>query len=153
MNKVMLMLVMIFFFVAGNVSAADIIETGKEVEIKDNATKNFVYLSLRQRLIHDIWNMYREKYNAKGLEMEHPETKDIKIWIKEAITAPGTQRFTHVIRLYLPYPKVVVDEKKSMKTADICIYAVNAQDLSAYADRSLAQKSVKLIKCYHKVRE
>lgn len=153
MNKVVLMLVLIFFFVVGNVSAADIIETGKEVEIKDNATKSFVYLSLEQWLSQDIWNIYREKYNAKELRTQSPKTKDIKIWMKEAKTAPGTQRFTHVIMLYVPYPEVVINEKKSMKTADICMYAVNAEVLSAYANPSSAQKSVKLIKCYHKVRE
>ena len=46
MKKITLMLVMAFFFIVGNASASELIETGKEVEVKEYAPKMFIYQAL-----------------------------------------------------------------------------------------------------------
>ena len=152
MKKVVLMLVMIFFFVAGNVSASEFFETGKEVEVKDQATKMFIYESLQTWMTHDISDFYHKKYKAESIQWEGPKPEKIRIWIKEVKPSPGNRTtYTHVIRVFLPYENVIVNDKKEIKSADTFIYAVNAGLLSLCPESGKSEKEIKLINNFHKV--
>jgi hypothetical protein len=154
MNKVLLMLVMIFFFVSGNVSAADIVETGKEAEIKDHATKMFIYGTLETWVVMHTSDIYREKYHAKSILREGPRPENIRIWIQPVKSASPELdgiEYTHIIRITFPYEKVVVDDKKEIKAVDTLVYAVNPYILTACYETGKSEKQFKLIKSYHKV--
>jgi hypothetical protein len=134
----------------GNTNAEEIIETGKEVEIKEYAPKMFIYEALHPWVGFDTSDFYLKKYHArKSVEMEGPKRENIRIWIK--IIKSGETNFTHVITIFLPYEKVMIDGKKQMKAADRLTYAVNANQL-AFCPNSDPnnKKSIKLIRYYHK---
>lgn len=152
LNKVVLMLVMLFFFVAGNVSASEFVETGKEVEVKDQAAKMYIYESIGTWMTHDISDFYHKKYKAKSIQWDGPRPEKIRIWIKEVKPSLGDKTYTHVIRVFLPYENVIVNDKKEIKAADTFIYAVNAGLLSLCPESGKSEKEIKLINSYHKVR-
>ena len=54
--------------------------------------------------------------------------------------------------LFLPYEKVIIDDKKEIKAADTFIYAINADLLSLCPESGKSEKEIKLIDSYHKVR-
>ncbi len=151
-NKVVLMLGMLLFFVAGNVSASEFVETGKEVEVKDQATKMFIYESLQTWMTHDISDFYHKKYKANSVQWGGPKPEEIRIWIKGVKPTPENRKgYTHLIRVFLPYENVIVDDKREIKAADTFVYAVNAGLLSLCPESGKSEKEIKLINSYHKV--
>ncbi|WP_316572062.1 hypothetical protein [Neobacillus sp. YIM B06451] len=150
--KVPLMLVMVFFLIVGNASASELIETGKEVEVKEFASKTFIYQVLHTWMVHDASDYYIKKYKAKSVGWEGPKLEKIRIWIKDI--KPSTDRtYTHVVRVFLPYEKVIIDDKKEIKAADTFIYAINANFLPFCPESGKSEKEIKLINSYHKVRQ
>ena len=152
MKKITLMLVMAFFFIVGNASASELIETGKEVEVKEYAPKMFIYQALHTWMTHDVSDYYHKKYNAKSVEWEGPKPEKIRIWIKDIKPNSGDRTHTHVVRVFLPYEKVIIDDKREIKAADTFIYAINADLLSLCPESGKSEKEIKLIDSYHKVR-
>ena len=154
MKKVGLMLGMLFFFMTGSGTSAEFFETGEEIEVKDQATKMFIYESLNTWMTHDISDFYHEKYKANSIEWEGPKPENIRIWIKEVKHTPYNRTpYTHVIRVFLPYENVIVDKKQDINSADTYIYAVNAHLLSSCPESGKSEKEIKLIDTYHKVRK
>ncbi|MEK5063681.1 hypothetical protein [Cytobacillus sp. FSL R5-0596] len=155
MNKIVLLLVMIFIFDSGNVSAADISETGKEVEVRDQATKMFIYGTLEEWVIMHASNIYQEEYNAKSVLREGPKPENIRIWIqpaKKVSKEPSDGiEYTHLIKITLPYEKVVIDNKKEIKAVDTLVYAVNPFILTACFETGKSEKQFKLINSHHEV--
>ncbi|MGA5690667.1 hypothetical protein [Cytobacillus pseudoceanisediminis] len=155
MNKVVLILVMILFFVSGNVFATVISEKGKEVEIKDQATKMFIYGTLESWVIMHASDIYRKEYNAKTVLREGPKPENIRIWIQpmkkvSKETSDGIE-YTHLIRVTLPYEKVVIDDKKEIKAVDTLVYAVNPFILTACFETGKSEKQFKLLSSHHEV--
>lgn len=143
---------MISFLTGGNVSAADIIETGSETEVKDQAVKMYIYESLETWISQDVSDFYLKKYKANSIGWEGPKPENIRIWIKEVKAGFGNQTYTHVIRVYLPLDHVKINEKKEIQTADTYIYAVHARLLSLCPESGKTEKEFRLINSYHKVR-
>lgn len=128
----------------------EFIETGEEVEVKENAPKLFIFESLQPWLTQDASDLYFKKYNArKSVEMEGPKPENVKVWIKEVKSIE--RKYTHLITVFLPYEKVIVDGKKPMKTADRFTYAVNATQLPVCHGKDGFASCVKLIDSTHKV--
>jgi hypothetical protein len=152
LKKVALMLAMVIFFIVGNASASDFIETGKEVEVKDQAAKMYIYESLETWMTHDVSDFYHKKYKAESIQWDGPNPEKIRIWIKEVKPGSGDRPYTHVIRVFLPFEKVIINDKKGIKSADTFIYAVNAGMLSLCPESGKSEKEIKLINSYHKVR-
>lgn len=151
MVKITLMLVMVFFFIVGNASASKFIDTGKEVEVKECAPKMFIYQALHTWMIHDISDYYHKKYNAKSVGWEGPKPEKIRIWIKDIKPSSVDGTHTHIVRVFLPYEKVMIDDKMEMKAADTFIYEINANLLSLCPESGKSEKEIKLINSYHKV--
>ncbi|RYI27594.1 hypothetical protein EVU96_17610 [Bacillus infantis] len=150
LKKVML-LVMGFVLLTGHVSASEILETGEEAEVKDQAAKTFIYESLRVWLDQDISRLYHKKYKADSVEWIGPEREKVRIWIREVKSNPGPAGYTHVIRIFLPYENVIVNNSKEVKSADTVIYAVNARFLSLCPESGKSEKEIKLLRTFHKV--
>lgn len=151
MKKIILMLVMVFFFIVGDASASEFIETGKEVEVKDQAAKMYIYESLETWMTHDVSDFYHKKYKAESIQWGGPKPEKIRIWIKEVKPGFGDRTYTHVIRVFLPYENVIINETKQIKAADTFIYAVNANLLSLCPESGKSEKEIKLINTFHKV--
>ncbi|MBT2695708.1 hypothetical protein [Bacillus sp. ISL-55] len=136
---------------AGNAeTATEFIETGEEVEVKESGPKIFIYETLDPWLTQDASDLYFKKYNArKSVEMEGPMPENVRVWIKEVKSID--RKYTHLITIYLPHEKVIVDGKKPMKTADKFTYAVNATQLPVCHDQEGMKDCVKLVESYHKV--
>jgi hypothetical protein len=150
MKKILLMLAIAFFCVGSNASA-QIIETGKEIEVKDQATKTFIYEILNQYISLNTEQFYRKKHSAvQSIGWEGPDPKKVRVWIKEAKSIPGKTHYTHVVRVFVPYEKVTIDNKTEMKTADMFIYAIDANLFSHCSESGKTENQVKLIKHYHK---
>ncbi|MFD0769010.1 hypothetical protein ACFQZ1_08890 [Bacillus sp. CGMCC 1.60114] len=153
MKKITLMLVIVFFFIVGNAYASNFIETGKEVEVKEYAPKMFIYQSLHVWMTHDVSEYYHKKYNAKkSVGWEGPNPDKIRIWIKEIKPGSVDRTHTYIVRVFLPYEKVIIDNKKEIKAADTFIYAINANLFSLCPESGKSEKEIKLINSYHKVR-
>ncbi|NRD79925.1 hypothetical protein HPT25_21555 [Bacillus sp. BRMEA1] len=150
MKKIFLMIVMIFFFIVGNASASGFIELGKEEEVKEYAPKMFIYEALRTWMIHDVSDYYEKKYEAKSVGFFGPKPEKIRIWIKDIKPNSSDRIHTHIVRVYLPYEKVIINDKKEMKAADTFIYAINANLLSSCPESGKSEKEIKLIHSYHK---
>ncbi|WP_286228508.1 hypothetical protein [Neobacillus mesonae] len=155
MNKVVLMLVMIFFFASGNGSAAEMKVTGKEVEIKDQVTKMFIYGTLETWIVMHASDIYRKEYRATSVLREGPKPENIRIWIqpmkKVSKESSDGIEYTHLIRITLPYEKVVIDNKKEIKAVDTLVYAVNPFILTACFETGKSEKQFKLINSHHEV--
>jgi hypothetical protein len=151
LKKILLMLIMGTFLLTGHVSASEMIKTGEEVEIKDGAAKSFIYESLRVWMDQDISKLYHRKYNADSVEWKGPEREKVRIWIREVKSNPGPAGYTHVIRIFLPYENVIVNNRKEVKSADTVIYAVNARFLSLCPESGKSEKEIKLLRTVHKV--
>ncbi len=149
MKKVFFVLILAIFYFSGS-ATAEIVETGKEVELKGTASKSFIYQALQPWIGHDASNIYFQKYKAKDVMMEGPRMQDIRVWIKEVKTTPNSTRYTHIIRFNIPYVRVVLDEKKELKAVDTLIYGVNMDNFTNYSNPDLISKSVKLFDFYHK---
>lgn len=155
MNKVVLLLVMIFFFVSRNVYAANIKETGKEVEIKDQATKMFIYGTLEPWVVIHASDIYQKEYHARSVSREGPKPEKIRIWIQPMESGAGKSsdgiEYTHLIRITLPSEKVIIDDKKEIKAVDTLVYAVNPYILTACFETGKSEKQFKLISSNHRV--
>ena len=141
---------MVFFFIVENASASELIETGKEVEVKEFAPKMFIYQSVHTWILHDVSDYYQKKYKAKSVEWEGPKPEKIRIWISAIKPNSGDGTHTHVVRVFLPYEKVMIDDKKEIKAADTFIYAIDANLFSLCHESGKSEKEIKLIKSYHK---
>lgn len=70
MNKVVLMLVTVFFLTAGNASAAKVTAVGgKKYEVKDQATKMFIYDTMQVWMHHSLVDYYHNKYHADSIKL------------------------------------------------------------------------------------
>lgn len=145
-----LTLAVIYLNYAGSASA-EIVKTSGEVEVKGNAAKSFICKALDPWIGTDTTNFYHQEYKARQVMIEHPKMEDIRVWIKEVQTTPNSQRFTHIVRVHLPYASVVIDEKKKMKVADNLMYGINMDYFTNYHNPDLVEKSVKLFDYNHKV--
>lgn len=155
MNKVVLLLVITFFFVSGNVTADTIKETGKEVEIKDQATKMFIYGTLEPWVVMHASDIYQKEYHARSVSREGPKPENIRIWIQPLESGVDKSsdgiEYTHIIRISLPYEKVIINDKKEIKAVDTLVYAVNPFILTACFETGKSEKQFKLISSNHKV--
>lgn len=151
MKKLWLILIIVFFSFEGTTSASELMEKEKGVEVKDQATKMFIYDSLATWMTHDISDFYLRKYNAESIQWEGPRPERIRIWIKEVSPGIENSSYTHILRVFMPYEKVLINNKEEIKAADTYIYAVNAIMLSQCPDSGKSVKEIKLIKSYHKV--
>lgn len=152
MKKWVLVAIMVLFWSQGHASATELMETEKEVEVTDEATKTFIYQSLDPWITLHVSDMYKQKYQTKhSIGWTGPKPEKIRIWMKEVKPGLGEQTYTHVVRVYLPFDEVTLDNNVKMVTADTFIYAVNATQLSACPDGRKLNSQVKLIKWYHKV--
>jgi hypothetical protein len=60
--------------------------------------------------------------------------------------------YTHLIKISLQHEKLIINDKKVIKTKDTFTYAVNADLLSLCPESGKSEKELKLINSYHKVR-
>lgn len=151
MKKIlMLFFLMILYF--HSPAAAEVIETGKEIEVKNAAAKSFIYKTLDHWIVKESSDFYHEKYNANQVMMDPPEMSAIRIWIKEVKRKPVLSEYTHIVRIYLPFDGITLNEKTEIKAADTIVLAVNT-DFIAFANSNnphLIAKSVKLMDYDHK---
>lgn len=83
-NKVLLMLVMVFFLTAGNTSAAKVTAVGGEnYEVKDQATKMFIYDTMRVWMRHSLDSYYHNKYHADSISWGELKPEEIHVWVKQ----------------------------------------------------------------------
>jgi hypothetical protein len=131
-------------------TTTEFIETGAEVEVMESAPKIFIYETLEPWLTQDASDLYFKRYKArKSVEMEGPLPENVRVWIKEVKSL--NRKYTHLITVYLPREKVIVDGKMPMKTADRFTYAVNATQLPVCHDKDGLKDCVKLVDSYQKV--
>ncbi|WP_059170746.1 hypothetical protein [Bacillus sp. FJAT-27445] len=127
----------------------EIIEKGTEIEVKEHATKMFIYALLNPWLVHDASDVYFKQYKAKkSVELDGPRPENIRLWIKDIKT--GDRKYTHIITVLLPYESVTIDGTKKLKASDRIIYAVNANQLSFCHGSEGRRNCVKLLHSYHK---
>lgn len=153
MNKVVLMLVMVFFLTAGNASAAKVTAVGGErYEVKDQATKMFIYDTMQVWMHHSLVDYYHHKYHAHSINWGGPKPEGIRIWIKQLEPRENDGNYSHLIKISLQYDELIINDKKKIKTEDTFTYAVNARLLSLCPESGKSEKELKLIDSNHKVR-
>ncbi|WML56563.1 hypothetical protein [Neobacillus sp. PS2-9] len=153
MNKVVLMLVTVFFLTAGNASAARVTAVGGEkYEVKDQATKMFIYDTMQVWMRHSLVDYYHNKYHADSIRWGELKPEGIHVWIKQLKPNENHRTYTHHIKISLQYDKLIINDKKEIKTKDTFTYAVNADLLSLCSESGKSEKELKLINSYHKVR-
>jgi len=151
-NKVVLMLVMIFFLTVGNASAAKVTAVGGErYEVKDQATKMFIYDTMQVWMHHSLVDYYHNKYHADSISWGELKPEGIHIWIKQL--KQNDRMYTHLIKISLQYDKLTINNKKEINTKDTFTYAVNAHLFSLCPESGKTEKELKLINSYHKVRQ
>ncbi|WP_066061392.1 hypothetical protein [Neobacillus soli] len=150
MKKILLMLAIALFFV-GSSASAEVAGEGKVVEIKDKTTKTFMYQILSRPYIHHIAsNFYHKKYNAKSIGWGEVKSENIRIWIQEAKPAQGEASYTHIVKIYIPYEKIVINDKKEINTADTYVFAIDGDMFSLCSESGKTENQVKLLKHHHK---
>lgn len=153
MKKILLMLALAFFFL-GSDASAEVIGEGKVVEIKDKTTKTFMYQILSIPYIHHIASdFYHKKYNAESIGWGELESENIRIWIQEAKPTPGEAGYTHIVKVYIPYEKIIINGKKEIKTADTFVFAIDGDMFSLCSESGKTLEQVKLINHYHKAQQ
>jgi hypothetical protein len=150
MKKILLILV-IAFFTVGSGASAEVAGEGEVIEIKDKTTKTFMYQILSFPYIHHVASdFYHKKYNAESIGWGGLESENIRIWIQEVKPTPGEDSYSHIIKVYIPYEKIIINNKKEIKTADTFVFAINGDMFSLCSESGKTEKQVKLIKHYHK---
>jgi hypothetical protein len=149
LKKILLMLTFAFFCISSN-AYAQIIETGKEVEVKNQAAKTFIYQIFERYVSDNTAQYYHKKYKAKSIGWSGPDPKKVHVWIKEAKQFPGDTRYTHVIRVFVPYEQVTIDNKPPMNVGHTFIYAVNGYLFSDSPVPGKPETRIKLMKHYYK---
>jgi hypothetical protein len=150
MKKILLMLAIAFFCV-GSSASAEVTGEGKVVEIKDKATKTFMYQILSMPYIHHITSdFYHKKYNADSIGWGKLEAENIRIWIQEAKPTPGEASYTHIVKVYIPNEKIIINNKKEIKSADTFVFAIDGDMFSLCSESGKTENQVKLLKHYHK---
>ncbi|WHX98050.1 hypothetical protein [Neobacillus sp. DY30] len=153
MNKVVLMLFTLFFLTAGNASATNVTEVGGEkYEVKDQATKMFIYDTMQVWVHHSLVDYYHNKYQADSISLGELKPEGIRIWIKQLGPSENEGIYTHLIKISLQRDELIINNKKKIKTEDTFSYAVNANLLSLCPESGKSEKEFKLINSYHKVR-
>ncbi|MEH7336615.1 hypothetical protein V7161_28720 [Neobacillus drentensis] len=160
MKKVTLMLVVIFFLIAGNASASNIMKSekpqimsvGKEIEVKDQATKMFIYDTMQVWMRHSLVDYYHNKYHADSISWGGPKPEGIRIWIRQLGPSENDGIYTHLIKVSLQRDELIINDKKKIKTEDSFTYVVNAGLLSLCPESGKSEKEFKLINSDHKVR-
>ncbi|WP_066074836.1 hypothetical protein [Neobacillus soli] len=161
MKKVMLILVVVFFFIVGNASASNIMKTeepqimpvGKEVEVKDQAAKMFIYDTMQVWMRHSLVDYYHNKYHADSIEWGELKPEGIRVWISQVVAASENDRiYTHLIKISLQHNELIINDKKKLKTEDTFSYVVNADLLSLCPESGKSEKELKILRFHHKVR-
>ncbi|MBI0579987.1 hypothetical protein IEC97_21740 [Neobacillus cucumis] len=160
MKKATLMLVVVFFLIVGNAYASNIMKSekpqimsvGKEIEVKDQATKMFIYDTMQVWLHHSLLDYYHNKYHADSISWGELKQEGIRIWIRQLGPSETDRIYTHLIKISLQRDELIINEKKKIKTEDTFTYVVNADLLSLCRDSGKSEKELKLINSYHKVR-
>lgn len=148
-----LIFVAIFFLTVGNASASKVPAVGGEkYEVKDQATKMFIYDTMQVWVRHSLNDYYHHKYNANSISWGELKPEGIRIWIKRLKSAENDQMYTHLIKISLHYDKLIINGKRELKTEDTFTYAVNADLLSLCPESGKSEKELKLINSNHKVR-
>jgi hypothetical protein len=81
MNKVVLMLVTVFFLTVGIASAAKVTAVGGErCEVKDQATKMFIYDTMQVWMSHSLIDYYHNKYHADSISWGELKPEGIHVW-------------------------------------------------------------------------
>jgi hypothetical protein len=158
MKKVTLMFVMVFFFIVGNASASNIMKTekpqiipvGKEVEVKDQATKMFIYNLMQVWMRHSLAD-YHNKYHADSISWGG-QPKGIRVWIRQVGPSENDRTYTHLIKISLQHDEIIINDKEKMKTEDTFTYVVNADLLSLCPESGKSEKEFKILRFHHKVR-
>ena len=154
------MLVVMFFLILGNASASNImksekpqiISVGKEIEVKDQATKMFIYDTMQVWVRHSLVDYYHNKYHADSINWGEPKPEGIRIWMRQLGPSENDRIYTHLIKISLLRDELIINDKKKIKTEDTFTYVVNADLLSLCRDSGKSEKELKLINSYHKVR-
>jgi hypothetical protein len=153
MNKVVLMLLTVFFLTASNTSAAKVTAVGEEsYEVKDQATKMFIYDTMQVWLRHSLNDYYHNKYHADSISWGQLKPEGIHVWIKQHEPTETGRTYTHLIKISLEYDKLMINDKKEIKTKDTFTYAVNADLLSLCPESGKSEKELKLMNSTHTVR-
>jgi hypothetical protein len=153
MSKVVLMLVTVFFLTAGNASAAKVTAVGGErYEVKDQATKMFIYDTMQVWMRHSLEDYYHNKYHADSISWGELKPEGIRIWIRQLGPNENDGTYTHLIKISLQRDELIINDKKKIKTKDTITYAVNADLLSLCPESGKSEKELKLINSDHKVR-
>lgn|SRR5690606_21188642 len=130
MKKILLILA-IAFFTVGSGASAEVAGEGEVIEIKDKTTKTFMYQILSMPYIHHVASdFYHKKYNAESIGWGGLESENIRIWIQEAKPNPGEASYTHIVKVYIPYEKIIINDKKEIKTADTFVFAIDGDMFS-----------------------
>lgn len=153
MNKLVVMVVTVFFLTAGNVSATKVTAFGgEEYEIKDQATKMFIYDTMQVWMHHSLVDYYHSKYQADSINWGEPKKEGLRIWIRELEPSENEGKYTHLIKISIQRDELIINDKKKIRTEDEFTYVVNAHILSLCPESGKSEKEFKLINSYHKVR-
>ncbi|MGI8386597.1 hypothetical protein [Robertmurraya sp. P23] len=153
MNKLVRLLVTVFFLTAGNVSGTKVTAVGgEEYEVKDQATKMFIYDTMQVWMHHSLVDYYHNKYQADSINWGEPKPEGLRIWIRELGPSENEGKYTHLIKISIQRDELIINNKKKIKTEDEFTYAVNAHLLSLCPESGKSEKEFKLINSYHKVR-
>jgi hypothetical protein len=152
MNKIVLLLATVFFLTAGNAAAKDTALGGEKYEVKDQATKMFIFDTMQVWMHHSLVDYYHNKYQADSINWGQPKPEGIRIWIRQLGPSENGRIHTHLIQISLLHDELIINGKKKIKTEDTFTYAVNARLLSLCPESGKSEKEFKLINSYHKVR-
>jgi hypothetical protein len=131
--------------------SVEVAGTGKVIEIKDQATKTFMYQILSNPyILHIASDFYHKKYNAKSIGWGELESEKIRIWIQEAKPTSGEASYTHIVKVYIPNEKIIINDKKEIKTSDTYVFAIEGDLFSLCSESGKTEEQVKLISHIHK---
>jgi hypothetical protein len=152
MNRIVLLLATVFFLTAGNAAAKAVAVGGEKYEVKDQATKMFIFDTMQVWMHHSLVDYYHNKYQADSINWGEPKPERIRIWIRQLGPSEYDRIHTHLIKISLQRDALIINGKKKIKTEDTFTYAVNARLLSLCPESGKSEKEFKLINSYHKVR-
>jgi hypothetical protein len=112
----------------------------------------FIYNTMQVWMRHSLVDYYHNKYHADSISWGELKPEGIHVWIKQLEPTENDRTYTHHIKISLQYDKLIINDKKEIKTKDTFNYAVNADLLSLCPESGKSEKELKLINSYHKVR-
>lgn len=75
------------------------------------------------------------------------ESENIRIWIQEAKPNPGEASYTHIVKVYIPYEKIIINDKKEIKTADTFVFAIDGDMFSLCSESHQQYLQLRMLWC------